>query len=171
MIILISGSSHTGKTVLAQKLLEKYSFPYLSIDHLKMGLIRSNQTDLTVTDNEKLTPYLWNILKEIIKTAVENNQNLVIEGCYIPFNWKDDFSSEYLSNIKYYCLIMSHKYICEHFDDIVFYANKIEKRIDDTGCTKEYLIKDNEYYLKQCRQHSLNYIFIDENYNVDVNLL
>ncbi len=44
MIILIGGSSHTGKTLMAQKLLEKYKFPYLSIDHLKMGLIRSGKT-------------------------------------------------------------------------------------------------------------------------------
>ncbi len=41
MVILITGASHTGKTALAQKLLEKYKFPYLSIDHLKMGLIRN----------------------------------------------------------------------------------------------------------------------------------
>ncbi len=41
MIILITGASHTGKTLLAQKLLEKYKCPYLSIDHLKRGLIRS----------------------------------------------------------------------------------------------------------------------------------
>ena len=35
MIILITGASHTGKTLLAQKMLEKYKYPYLSIDHLK----------------------------------------------------------------------------------------------------------------------------------------
>ena len=46
MVVLIAGSSHTGKTLLAQKLLEKYKYPYLSIDHLKMGLIRSKNTNL-----------------------------------------------------------------------------------------------------------------------------
>ena len=70
MIVLITGTTHTGKTVLAQKLLEKYKFPYLSIDLLKMGLIRSNQTKISVTDDEKLTPYIWGIIKEIIKTAI-----------------------------------------------------------------------------------------------------
>lgn len=114
MIILIAGASHTGKTNLAQKLLEKYKYPYLSIDHLKMGLIRSGQTELTVYDNEKLTPYLWNIVIEMIKTAIENNQNLIIEGCYIPFDWKKDFSDEYLNDIKYYCLVMSENYIANH---------------------------------------------------------
>ena len=73
MIIIITGASHTGKTLLAQRLLEKFSFPYLSIDHLKMGLIRSSQTNLTPYDDKELTPYLWNILKEIIKTAIENS--------------------------------------------------------------------------------------------------
>ena len=71
MIIIITGASHTGKTLLAQKLLEKYRFPYLSIDHLKMGLIRSGQTELTPYDDNKLTDYLWSIIKEIIKTAIE----------------------------------------------------------------------------------------------------
>ena len=46
MIILITGATHTGKTLLAQKMLEEYSYPYLSIDHLKMGLIRSGNTGL-----------------------------------------------------------------------------------------------------------------------------
>ncbi|MDY2989817.1 MAG: adenylate kinase, partial [Oscillospiraceae bacterium] len=51
MIILITGASHTGKTILAQQLLEKYQYPYLSIDILKMGLIRSGYTNLTPEDD------------------------------------------------------------------------------------------------------------------------
>ena len=75
MIVLITGASHTGKTVLAQKLLEKYKYPYLSIDHLKMGLIRSGNTTLTpMSDDKLLTGYLWPIIREIIKTAIENKQ-------------------------------------------------------------------------------------------------
>ncbi len=88
MVVLIAGTSHTGKTLLAQRLLEKYKYPYLSIDHLKMGLIRSKNTNLTVEDDDKLTDYLWKIVREIIKTNIENNQNIIIEGCYIPFNGK-----------------------------------------------------------------------------------
>ncbi|MBQ1711157.1 MAG: adenylate kinase [Treponema sp.] len=65
MIIIITGASHTGKTLLAQRMLEKYKFPYLSIDHLKMGLIRSGNTKLTPEDDEQLTTYLWPILRDI----------------------------------------------------------------------------------------------------------
>ena len=75
MVVLITGASHTGKTLLAQKLLEKYKYSVLSIDLLKMGLIRSKNTDLTPKDDEELGFYLWKIVKEVVKTAIENKQN------------------------------------------------------------------------------------------------
>lgn len=169
MIILIAGASHTGKTALAQRLLEKYGYPYLSIDHLKMGLIRSGSTELTPTsDDSDLTAYLWNIVREMIKTAIENKQNLIIEGCYIPFDWPDSFEKEYLDNIRYYCLIMSEAYIKKHFDDIKGYADIIESRLDDDYCTMESVMADNGRNLVLAREYKVNYILIDEEYNVDI---
>jgi len=169
MIILISGASHTGKTALSQKLLEKFNTPYLSIDHLKMGLIRSGQTDLTVNDDEKLTPYLWKIVKEIIKTAIENNQNLIVEGCYIPFDWQKDFDENFLKEIKFYCLIMTRNYIENNYADIIKYENIIENRLA-TCIRKEDLISDNIKNLRLCREYGLNYILIDEKYEIEINI-
>ena len=169
MIILITGASHTGKTHLAQKLLEKYKYPYLSIDHLKMGLIRSGKTELTsLSDDADLTSYLWPIVREMIKTAIENKQNLIVEGCYIPSNWAKDFTAEYLKKIKYYCLIMSENYIKNHFDDIKKYANVIENRLDDTDFTMESAINDNAQVLALAKKHNVNYILIDDKYEIDI---
>ncbi|MBQ7522194.1 MAG: adenylate kinase [Clostridia bacterium] len=170
MVILISGASHTGKTLLAQKMLDKYKYPYLSIDLLKMGLIRSGNTDLTPYDDDKLTPYLWGILQEIIKTAVENKQHLIIEGCYIPFDWKNSFEKEYLSQIKYVCLIMSKTYIHRHFNDIIKYANAIENRKNNSDFTAECAIQDNQYYYQNCTKYGLNYIWIDKEYPLEITL-
>ena len=170
MIILITGASHTGKTALAQKLLEKYKYPYLSIDHLKMGLIRSGNTELTPMDDNDLTEYLWPIVREMIKTAVENKQNLVVEGCYIPFDWQKDFDKEYLDNIKYYCLIMSEKYIRNHFADIKKYANVIENRLDDECCTIESIVADNAEVLSLAQKHNVNYILIEDKYEINIDL-
>lgn len=168
MIILITGASHTGKTLLAQRLLEKYRYPYLSIDHLKMGLIRSGNTDLTPSDDTQLTEYLWPVVREMIKTAVENNQNLIVEGCYIPSYWKNDFSDEYLNEIRYYCLVMSKNYIEHHFEDIKEHADEIEKRLDDASFTMQSAIEDNAYFLKMCQEHGYNYILIDDGYYVEI---
>ena len=170
MIVLITGASHTGKTALAQKLLEKYKYPYLSVDHLKMGLIRSGNTQLTpVSDEKLLTNYLWPIVSEMIKTAIENRQNLVVEGCYIPFDWAKDFDSEYLDEIRFYCLVMSEKYIEDYFDNIKKYAGVIENRMDD-NYTLEMCQRENAYMLKQCISHEAEYILIDKDYQVDIEL-
>ena len=169
MIILITGASHTGKTALAQKLLEKYKYPYLSIDHLKMGLIRSGNTTLTpMSNDDELTNYLWPIVREMIKTAIENGQNLIVEGCYIPFDWEKAFSMEYLDSIKYYCLVMSEKYIRNHFDDIKKYASVIENRLDDASCTIDSVLEDNSRILELARNHNVNYVFIDDEYKIDI---
>lgn len=168
MIVLITGATHTGKTSLAQKLLEEKSWPYLSIDHLKMGLIRSKSTDLTVSDDDALTNLMWPIVREIIKTAIENKQNLIIEGCYIPFDWKYDFDKEYLVAIKFICLCMSVDYIDCYFDIIKKHSSDIESRLDDTDCTKEKLINDNLYYINGCKHNNLLYALIEANYQMSI---
>ena len=171
MIILISGASHTGKTALAQKLLEKYHFPYLSIDHLKMGLIRSGCTALTPLSSDRdLTEYLWPIVREMIKTALENKQNLTVEGCYIPFDWKKDFDKSSLGSIRHCCLVMTQRYIREHFADIKAYASIVENRQDDTYCTLESVLEDNAEILAQIQKHKTDHILIDDRYAVDIDL-
>lgn len=167
---MISGNTHTGKTALAQRLLEKYKYPYLSIDHLKMGLIRSGHTELTPEDDDLLTPYLWPILREMIKTAIENGQNMVIEGCYIPFDWAESFTPEYLENIRYVCLVMSEDYIRRRFDDILRYESVVEQRMADPDLTSENLIAANNAYLENCRAYGLSTILIDGDYTVDIDL-
>ena len=170
MIILISGASHTGKTALAQKLMEQYKMPYLSIDHLKMGLIRSGQTNLSPCDDVGLVPYLWSIVQEIVKTAIENRQNLIIEGCYIPFDWQNDFSAEYLTDINFYCLVMTENYIENNFADIIKLENIIERRLPDNRISKKQLTEDNKLNLLLCKKYKLNYILIDKTYGVNIPL-
>ena len=170
MIILIGGSKHTGKTLLAQKLIEKYHYPSMSLDHLKMGLIRRGLTDLTPDDHDKMTGLLWPIVKEMVKTAIENNQNMIIEGCYFPYDWKTYFEPEYLKHIKFICLVMSSKYINEHFDDIKKHAGVIEERIEDSNCKKELLLRDKQISLNMCKRYKCDYILIDDEYKVDINL-
>jgi len=173
MVVLIAGSSHTGKTVLAQKLLRKYEFPYLSLDHLKMGLIRSGFSKLTPEDDaDDLMHLLWPITREIIKTNIENRQNIIIEGCYIPFDYKKDFEEEYLKYIKYSCLIFSQKYIQEHYDEILEHASAIELRdeSDCEYCTREMLVRENLINLEKCEESNCDYILIDDKYDVDIKL-
>ena len=171
MIVLIAGASHCGKTALAQRMLERCGWPYLSIDHLKMGLIRSGQTPLTPADDDSLTEYLWPIVREIVKTAVENRQNLIVEGCYIPFDWRKDFSEAYLPAIRFLCLAMTEAYIDAHFDEIRARACVIEARPDDSYCTAERLKVDNRSCIDGFRAAGERVVLIEEDWEESIRAL
>ena len=98
------------------------------------------------------------------KTAIENKQNMIIEGCYIPFDWQKDFDEEYLRNIRYICLCMSDRYIDNHFDHILSFASCIENRLDDDYCTLQNIRNDNQMFLNGCIQNHLDYTLIDDDY-------
>ena len=165
MVILITGATHTGKTRLAQQLLEQRRIPYLSQDHLKMGLIRSGYTSLTPeAPDETLTEYLWPVTREIARTAIENRQELIIEGCYIPFTWKSDFPEEYLREIRFICLCFSDRYLDARYADILRYEACIEERQDDGYCTPELLKKENRRFREGCAAERLPYVLIEDDY-------
>lgn len=170
MVILLAGATHTGKTRMAQKLLERYGYPYLSLDHLKMGLIRSGYTRLTPKDDRELTDYLWPVVREMVKTVLENRQNLVVEGGYIPFDWRNSFSPEEQREIRYLCLVMSEGYIRTHMDQILGHANVIERRKDDSDCTMERLLEENRANLEHCRRYGERYQLIDRAYPDELEL-
>ena len=165
MVILIGGASHTGKTCLARQLVKTLHYACLSIDHLKMGLIRSGQTDLTPMDDQKLTDYLWPIVREMAKTAIENRQDLILEGCYIPANWYEDFTPDYLEHIRCRFLVMTEGYIRTHFEDIRRYACAAEQRLEDSGLNMEELIRENNEIRSQCRPEDC--IVLDQSYRID----
>ncbi len=168
MVIIITGASHTGKTNLAQQLLERYKYPYVSQDHIKMGLIRSGNTILTPEDDDLLTEYLWPITAEMIKTAIENEQNLIMEGCYVPFDFKKDFAKEYLEHIRFICICLSDEYIDSHFEDIMQNASCIEHRIYDDYCNREQVKRDNRFFEEGCIENNLPYVLIQKNYKEEI---
>ena len=168
--VIFYGPPGTGKTLLAQRLLQTYRCPCLSMDLLKMGLIRSGNTRLTPEDDRELESYLWPIVREIIKTAIENRQDLIVEGCYVPPRWSQDFTPSYLREIRFCCLVMTKAYIETHFADIQKYACAAERRIDDSTCTKETLLLDNAHYQQMCETWGYPCILIDQAYEVDIPL-
>ena len=169
MVILITGASHTGKTLLAQRMLERYKSPYLSIDHLKMGLIRSGNTELTpLSDDEALTAYLWPIVREMIKTAIENDQNLIAEGCYIPFDWRKDFENRYLPSIRFICLAMTDEYIKSHFDAIKIHESDIESRLIENDFSIDGLIAENQKMISGFQDAGEQVVLIESDYEQSI---
>ncbi|MCR2040270.1 ATP-binding protein [Campylobacter helveticus] len=83
MIFIIGGESHTGKSLLAQNLLRKTSFPYLSLDLIKMGFVKLKNPPFKVDEDEKIANFFAPFLNNFIQSALENQQNYIIEGVYL----------------------------------------------------------------------------------------
>ncbi|GIN99141.1 hypothetical protein J6TS1_50110 [Siminovitchia terrae] len=171
MIILISAVGSTGKTLMAQKLLERYHIPYLSIDHLKMGLYRGDKhCGFTPLDNtEVIGDNLWPILKGIIMTNIENEQHIIIEGCYILPHYLKDFDINYSEKIISVFLGFSTNYIQENFEGrIVKYRNAVELRGWPEERTIKELIKEHKEFKAQCLQAGVRYFEIENDYDKEI---
>ena len=167
MVILIGGSSHVGKTLFAQKLLERIQYPYISLDHLKMAFIRTGKTDLTVEDDYEMRYFLFPFAAEIIKTAIENHQNLIVEGCYIPETWRTYFSEQYWDSIRCVFIVMSESYLRDHFSDVVTHANAIENRLDDQP-DLERLIQCSKEFKEACIEYDIPCLEITDSFDADL---
>ena len=132
---------------------------------------RSGNTALTPEDDDVLTGYLWPIIREIIKTAIENGQNLIAEGCYVPFFWRQDFEDSYQKDIRFICLAMSEPYIDRHFDRIMAHASDIESRGNDADCTKELLKADNRAVIQGFSAQRERVTVIDGDYEESITAL
>ena len=171
MVILVGGISCTGKTLMSQKLLEKYKIPYLSIDHLKMGLYRgdSNCGFTPMDSNEVIGEKLWPIIKGIIMTNIENNQNIIIEGCYLLSNLINDFEREYLDKIISVFIVFSTNYIKENFtSNIIKHRSAIETRNskEDRPITK--FINEHDELRKKCIENGVEHFEINSDYEKEI---
>lgn len=171
MIILISGNSCTGKTYMAQRLLEKYRIPYLSIDHLKMGLYRADRNcGFTPVDStEDIGEKLWPILKGILMSNIENKQNLIIEGCYILPQYLENLESTYKEQVIAVFLGFSTSYIEHHFhSDIIYHRNVIETRMYPEESTPADVIREHEIFREKCLASGVAYFEIQNNYEDEI---
>lgn len=164
-MILLTGGTHTGKTHWAQRWMEEYHIPFFSIDHLKMGLIRSGVCPLTPdSPDEDLTAALWPIVREMVKTCIENGQNLIVEGCYIPLNCLADFPPSYQAEIRCLCLIFSERYLREHLSDILKKEMVAEQRLVRGDFSQRELLLENRHNLEQCQALGFPFFLIDGEY-------
>ena len=171
MVILIGAESSTGKTLMAQKLLETYKIPYLSADHLKMGLYRADKKcGFTPEDsNEAIEKHLWPILKGIIKTNIENKQSIIIEGCYIFPHRLKEFEQEYIAEIIPVFMGFSQNYIENNFiSGILKYNSVIEFREAEEDRSANWFIQAHHKWKMWCAENEINYFEIDDDYNKGV---
>ena len=167
IIILIGGESHVGKTLLAQRLLEKYKIPYTSLDHIKMGLIRGyDNCGFSASDSDDIiSEKMWGVVKGIINTCKENSQNIILEGCYFP---PDKVQQLICEDIIAIYIGFSKKYIQNNFNKIIEFENVIEKRKHPEERTEANFILANLTLKEKCIKSNLPYFEVNLDYQNEI---
>ncbi|MGN1079942.1 MAG: 2-phosphoglycerate kinase [Alphaproteobacteria bacterium] len=166
MIIAIGGAGSCGKTFLAQKLLERHAVPYISLDHLKMGLIRGGEA-LDIENDAQITQRLWPIVRGIIEVNIENHQNIILEGCYLPADKLQELQKKYPDRTAFFCIGFSAGYINKYFNSrIIKHRNVIERRLYDETRSPEEMIRENEAVKKSCLEHQIRFFEIGDDFNL-----
>lgn len=167
MVILISAPSCSGKTLLAQQLLEKHKMPYYSIDHIKMGLIRGlDAIGFTAeSSDDHISEKIWPIIKGIIMTAIENHQNVIIEGAYIKPEYLLEFDAHYKKHIVPIFLCFSQTYINHHYESrILGHRNVIENRLYNETRDITFFLESHERLINACLLNKQTFFLVDDSY-------
>lgn len=165
MVVLIGGVSHTGKTYLAQQLLERHKIPYLSLDHLKMGLIRGaiNCGFTADDDDATISTSMWPVVEGIIRTNIENRQHIIIEGCYLPPFAVKSLKGEYPQQIIECYLGFSENYVRKNFEKLILpHRNVVEHRKYPENRSASDFIEEHLRLKELCEVSRLNYFEVDK---------
>lgn len=159
MVILLGGVSHSGKTFLSKKLIDKYKIPCTSLDHIKMGMIRGcNDCGFSAVDSDEIiAEKMWGFIEGFIITCLENKQNTILEGCYFPCEKVRKLLCDDLAVIF---IVLSKQYIIENFEKIIKYENVVEDRKFPESREIEFFINENERIKEQCIKYELPYFEI-----------
>jgi putative acetyltransferase len=135
-----------------------------------MGLIRGSQyCDFKVTDSDyDITVKLWPIVKGIVMTAIENNQHLIVEGCYIPTNCPESFETKYSKEIISFFIGFSEHYLSNNFESgIIDHLRTIENKVLDDYIQPENFKKMHAQVKASCVENHATYFEIDNDYLVE----
>jgi len=145
--------------------LEQLKMPYLSVDHLKMGLFHGwpGCGFHPEGDREATGAALWPVVKAMAMTAIENGQSMIIEGCYHSPAQIAEFEAGYAEHVIAFWMAFSRRYIEENYEKIKAFESAIERRENDDP-NPEKLINESEALRALCLAQGARFFEIDGDY-------
>jgi adenylate kinase family enzyme len=185
--IVIFGSSRSGKTTLAKKIVKEFHFCYISIDRIVTGFqygmpeLNINHEDRSGKTVKLLSPFLLNFIKSLDSNSLrKDNIFYVIEGAYLDINEYINFfrkrnikliitlqtelkKQDFFNNIRKYdkdnewTTKMSDDELLEYCDNLVLFNRNIKKYCDENDI-KYY---DTSFNRNEIIEEIINEIRVD----------
>jgi 2-phosphoglycerate kinase len=102
LLYIIGGAARAGKTIIAQEFLERSQVPFLSLDLLKMSLVKG-MPEAGIDPQEssrRLAIRLWPVVRGLASTILENARDYLIEGDMILPSQVREISADFPGQIR-----------------------------------------------------------------------
>ncbi|HET7839946.1 MAG TPA: hypothetical protein VFL04_09300 [Rectinemataceae bacterium] len=171
MVILIGGTAGVGKTLLARRIMERSGIPFLPVDHLMMGIYRSDPACgfTPESDVQRISDALWPILFGMIKTSIENGLGYTYEGFQILPGKLASIGSEYRAEIRSAFPCLGEEYIESRYETIRLRRNAVERRADLE--TKEEMLQRNREFIAACEASGIRPFVIRRDYEAELEVI
>ena len=165
MIYIITGVAKVGKTLISEKIKERFNKSIFSTDYIMMMLHYGNEDldlDIHASDStvaSKLEPYVYGL----IQTMVQNDNEYVIEGVHFNTDFSRRLKDEFGDKIRITYLGYKDVSVEDKVDEIYRFKNTMDNpwiftlpgvKVEETV---EYLINESERIYQECLDRDLEY--------------
>lgn len=176
MLYIISGSSRSGKTMIAEKIMEQCKIPYLSIDWLVMGFT-NGIPEYGIHDKlwpNEIAEKIWSFLKAFCENLIWSGTDYVIEGEAVLPELINGLLKKYPDSVKVCYVGYTEVNINDKVKDIYDYSS--EKNDWLTNESNEYvqnhisnMIEYSKGIKKACENYNIRYFDTSENFTQALN--
>lgn len=166
-LILLGGTSGTGKTLLAERLARHLGFACFSLDYAMMGLYRGfPETGITPTDGDTtIAEKMWGFTEGLLVAMLENGRSAVVEGIQLPPVQIAGLCQRFPDRLFSFFLVFSNRYMVQQGDMIARFRNVAERRLDMTIPDSETRSAENRSMEAICLESGLPCLVIDDDFN------
>ncbi|MFP7219286.1 adenylate kinase [Bacillus subtilis] len=173
MLYLIGGSSRSGKTTTAKRMLAETKIPYFSLDYLMMGIANGvPEMEVNPTDGDlKNGQRLWKIVNPLMTAMVENKIDYIIEGVQLIPSHVSKFEQHYLGNVKTCFIGIAEIDIENSVEKMKFHSSMTEndglRNLDHLQFKLELerIKTDSTRIREECKKYNLQYFESSLNFN------
>ncbi len=173
MIYVISGTSRSGKTLIAKKIMQLRGIPYLSLDWLVMGFT-NGIPEYGIHDKlwpNEIAERFWSYLKAMLENMIWSETDYIIEGEAVLPELIDELLRKHRANLKVCFVGYSKVSVDSKVKDVYEYSyGKNDWLTNEPGQYVENHIGNMVEYSKRiekaCEQYGISYFDTSSNFSL-----
>ncbi|MDB4293607.1 hypothetical protein N9954_09400 [Maribacter sp.] len=175
MIYIISGTSRSGKTLIAKKMMQEYKIPYVSLDWLVMGFT-NGIPEYGIHDKlwpNEIAERFWDFLKAMLENMIWSESDYIIEGEAVLPELIHTLMNEHPDGIKVCFVGYTNTSLSAKVKDVYSYSSDNDWLTNKSNDYVERHISNMIAYSKRirksCEKYGIRYFDTSKNFTQVLN--